>query len=240
MREILEPKVKLINHTPNPEEHIYIAARLCYAAMDIEDIGKDVTPEDMKKLLKFLNKARHLSAFEHASFTFAIEDISRVLTHQLVRHRLASYNQQSHRYVKMDRDIAIIIPPSVQDIPEMREKYIALANQEIEFYQDMVDAGIPEEDARYIVGHGIETKIIVTMNARELMHFFNHRCCRRAQWEIQNLAWKMYKLGLAVAPEIFSLSGPPCLNGKCPEGKMTCGEPYIEEMVKELLDNERI
>ena len=96
----------------------------------------------------------------------------------------------------------------------------------VEAYQAFVAAGIPAEDARYILPNAAETKIVVTMNIRELMHFFTLRCCNRAQWEIRDLAWKMLELVRPTAPFIFATAGPSCVRGACPEGKMTCGNPY--------------
>ena len=165
----------------------------------------------------------HTSTFEHVSFTFAIEGVSRVLTHQLVRHRIASYSQQSQRYVK-EHDFERIVPPSIARDPAVKARFDELCNAIQGFYNDMTEAGIPAEDARYILPNATETKIVVTMNARSLLHFFELRCCSRAQWEIRELANRMLEEVRQVAPVLFAKAGPTCVTQRvCHEGKMSCG-----------------
>ena len=152
--------------------------------------------------------------------------MSRALTHQLVRHRLASYNQQSQRYVKFKEEPPIVRPASVDSNPEAAQAFDEAIEACWQAYDKLVQAGVPAEDARYILPNACETKIVVTMNIRELMHFFSNRCCNRAQWEIRELAWKMLELVRPTAPFIFRTAGPGCMRGACPEGKMCCGNPY--------------
>jgi thymidylate synthase (FAD) len=160
---------------------------------------------------------------EHASFTFGIEGISRVTSHQLVRHRLASYSQQSQRYVSHKKRFAAVVPPAITGRPALLARFEAQLDALHKCYAEMVDAGVPTEDARYILPNATETKLLVTMNARELLHFFGARCCERAQWEIRAMAMEMLRLSKAVAPTIFRDAGPGCISGSCPEGTMTCG-----------------
>jgi thymidylate synthase (FAD) len=218
-------KVKLIRHTPDPEKLVAIAARLCYSPVGVEDLDKQLNMEAARKLVKFVIKSGHLSTTEHVYFTFGIEGISRVLSHQLVRHRIASFNQQSQRYVKFKENYEYIVPDLIKQNKEINEKYKSLISNIHKFYEEMVNSGIDAEDARYILPNSSETKMIATMNARELLHFFTVRCCKRAQAEIRELAILMLKDVKKVAPVIFENAGPNCLRTSCPEGKYSCGKP---------------
>jgi len=218
-------KVKLVKFTPEPEKTVAVAARLCYSPVGGEELFDNLAKEEAEKLVRFVVKSGHLSTTEHISFTFAIEGVSRALTHQLVRHRLASYNQQSQRYVKFYNDLEYITPPSVDNNVKIAEKFDSIVENIHNFYKEMLDAGIEAEDARYILPGASETKIIATMNGRELLHFFTVRCCNRAQWEIKQLAIMMLKLVKKVSPVVFEAAGPNCLRGPCPEGKFKCKVP---------------
>ena len=223
-------KVKLLEHTPHPERVVAMAARLCYSAAGAEELAEKMTDEQVEKLVDKIIQMGHASTMEHVSFTFGIEGVSRVLTHQLVRHRLASYSQQSQRYVA-EHDFEYILPPSIAERPEASDRFKALMENIQQAYNDLVEAGVPKEDARYVLANATETKIVVTMNARSLMHFFNLRCCNRAQWEIRELAYKMLAEAKAVAPLLFKNAGASCVaTGHCPEGAMTCGK--FAEMIK--------
>lgn len=215
--------VTLIHHTPDPELAVALAARLCYSPVSIGDLRERLSGSDIRGFLEKILSLGHLSVLEHASFTFGIEGISRVTTHQLVRHRIASFSQQSQRYVSHKDRFEVVVPPSVAENREMAERFSAQVLEIHRLYGEMVEAGIPAEDARYILPNATETKIIVTMNARELFHFFRLRCCDRAQWEIRAMAVEMLKFAKAAAPVIFENAGPGCLEGVCPEGKMSCG-----------------
>ncbi|NTW71538.1 MAG: FAD-dependent thymidylate synthase [Eubacteriaceae bacterium] len=240
-------KVELLQHTPEPEKIIAAAAKLCYSKSGIDKIMDDLTDEKVGKFLNILMDMGHASPIEHVSFTFGIEGVSRSLTHQLVRHRVASYSQKSQRYVT-ESQFEYIIPPQIAQDAQAKALYIqAMENDQKIYdeiaailkekrYKEYLAAGDREktamgkaektaiEDARYVLPNGCETKIIATMNARELIHFFNHRCCQRAQWEIRELATEMLKLVKKTAPIIFKKCGPNCINGPCPEGAMTCGK----------------
>ena len=218
--------VTLLYHTPEPERAVATAARLCYAPVGGRELMESLTDEKIRKVLTTIMASGHFSTLEHASYTFAVEGVSRALTHQLVRHRLASYNQQSQRYVKFKEEPPIVCPASVDTNPEAAQAFDEAIEACWQAYDKLVQAGVPAEDARYILPNACETKIVVTMNIRELMHFFSNRCCNRAQWEIRELAWKMLELVRPTAPFIFRTAGPGCMRGACPEGKMCCGNPY--------------
>lgn len=243
-----ELKVKLMAHTPNPDAVVAAAAKLCYSPVGVDGIMEKLTDEEVAKFVNTLVNMGHESPIEHVSFTFAIEGISRSCSHQIVRHRIASFSQQSQRYVKLDQ-FEYIIPPEIERNEEAKKIFIESMNKcqedydklvEILFakhYQELLDKGVSEkkaksqaekmsiEDARYVLPNACETKMVFTINARSLYNFFHHRCCERAQWEIRQLADEMLKLVKEVAPVLFKNAGAPCTKGKCPEGKMTCGNP---------------
>ena len=218
--------VRLLNHTPDPERAIAAAARLCYAPVGAAELTETMSDDAVRRVLKTIITSGHTSALEHASYTFAIDGVSRALTHQLVRHRLASYNQQSQRYVTYAEEPTFVTPPSVEEDPAVAEAFAAATRAAFDAYRALVDAGVPAEDARYLLPNAMETKIVVTMNIRELLHFFELRCCKRAQWEIRDLALSMLALVEPTAPYIFMDAGASCRRGPCREGTMTCGDPY--------------
>ena len=218
-------KVKLIRHTPDPEKLVAIAARLCYSPVGVEELDEKLDIESARKLVRFVIKSGHHSTTEHIYFSFGIEGISRALSHQLVRHRIASFNQQSQRYVRFTENYEYVIPDSIKNNKKFSDKFNNIVSDTHEFYEEMINDGIEAEDARYILPNASETKMIVTMNARELMHFFTVRCCNRAQTEIRELATVMLKEVKKVAPSVFENSGPNCLRMPCPEGKYSCGKP---------------
>ena len=240
-------KVVLLSHTPEPERSIALAARLCYSPKSPADLDSSMTPEEVDRVLNTIISQGHGSALEHATFTFGIEGVSRACTHQLVRHRLASYNQQSQRYVDETKCFAYVMPQSITDSDyeyinpfadedgyfrdiSLEQAYVNFMNDVYDFYQEMIYAGIPKEDARYILPNAVCSNIVVTMNVRELLHFFNLRTCNRAQWEIRELAERMLKLCKEVSPKLFENAGPACMTGPCPEGKMSCGHPRTDEL----------
>lgn len=216
-------KIKLISHTPNPERMVAMSAKLCYSPVGAEDLAETMSESQVENLLAKIVDMEHLSTFEHVSFTFAIEGVSRVLTHQLVRHRIASYSQQSQRYVS-EHEFEYIVPPSINANPLAQEKFEQLMSSIRSTYDELVALGINKEDARYCLANATETKIVVTMNARTLLHFFQLRCCVRAQWEIRNLANAMLAEVKKAAPLLFKKAGPTCITSNyCGEGSMTCG-----------------
>lgn len=218
--------VRLLNHTPDPERAIAVAARLCYAPVGAAELTEAMSDAAVAKVLGTIMASGHYSALEHASYSFAIDGVSRAMTHQLVRHRLASYNQQSQRYVSFAEEPVFIVPPQVAEDPVARERFETATRSAFDAYRQLIDSGVEAEDARYLLPNAVETKIVVTMNVRELLHFFELRCCRRAQWEIRAAALKMLELVEPTAPFIFMDAGAACRRGPCREGKMTCGDPY--------------
>jgi thymidylate synthase (FAD) len=227
-------KVALLQHTPEPEQTVALAARLCYSPADIDELQERLTGNDITAFLDKIMSLGHHSVLEHASFTFGIDGISRTTSHQLVRHRIASFSQQSQRYVSHVERFGAVIPDSIAARPELLARFEEQLQALHNCYRDLVAAGVPAEDARYILPNATETKIIVTMNARELRHFFELRCCERAQWEIRAMATEMLGLVKVVAPVIFKDSGPGCLSGPCPEGQFCCGKT---REVREFFNN---
>ncbi len=238
-------KVILLRHTPNPEETVAMAAKLCYSPSDVESLKDKIEAKDQKAFVERLVKMGHMSPIEHASFTFAIEGISRACSHQLVRHRLASYSQQSQRYVSESRaqstehraqDFDYVIPTLIKEDAEAKrafENFMIEAQNVYDFLVERLNKhGVKGEsanqDARFVLPNAAETKIMATMNARELLHFFRQRCCNRAQWEIRHMAEEMLKLVKNAAPTLFHKAGPGCLYTACPEGEYSCGK--IEEV----------
>ncbi len=218
--------VELLYHTPDPERAIATAARLCYAPVGAAELMETMPEERVKSVLSTIMASGHYSTLEHASYTFAVDGVSRALTHQLVRHRIASFNQQSQRYVKFKNGVEVVKPESVTATPELEAVFDEAIEATVNAYKKLLDAGVPAEDARYLLPNAAETKIVITMNVRELLHFFELRCCNRAQWEIRELAHRMLELVKPTAPFIFMDAGAPCVHSSCPEGKMTCGNPY--------------
>lgn len=219
-------QVELLYHTPDVERAVATAARLCYAPVGASELMETMSDEKVRSVLSTIMKGGHFSTLEHASYTFAVDGVSRALTHQLVRHRIASFNQQSQRYVKFDNDFEHVEPATVSENKEAHQVFDGVMNECEEAYKKLVELGIPKEDARFVLPNAAETKIVITMNVRELLHFFELRCCNRAQWEIRELAHKMLELVKPTAPYIFMDAGAPCVHATCHEGKMTCGNPY--------------
>lgn len=237
-----EAHVKLLEMSEDPLTLIYVAFRQCYApgwAGDLwdQDIGDDRKAAFIREVLG----SGHESPLEHVKFTFAVEGVSRALTHQLVRYRIASYSQQSQRYVNMN-EFNYIVPPSIAKDNDLRQGFVSLMAQIQEGYRTLVDGfkrkGITgekaHEDARFVLPQAAETKIVVTMNCRELLHFFSQRCCRRAQWEIRSLADTMLAICREKLPAVFEHAGAKCERlGYCTEGKFSCGKyPTRDEMIK--------
>lgn len=228
--------VRLLSYTQNPEQTIAAAMRLCYTKLDVDALLEQITLDKANEMVAKALGLGHLSVLEHASFTFAVEGISRACSHQLVRHRIASYSQQSQRYVDLsEKDLSEyrVMPDSIADNMEAHADFgKALAAIDWAF-QGLTQKGIPGEDARFILPNACETKIIITMNARTLLHFFEHRCCKRAQWEIRAMADEMLRLAKEVSPTIFAKAGPTCqTQGYCREGQQSCGgAPTLEALV---------
>lgn len=222
-------KVTLLNHSPEPEKIIAAAARLCYTSKEIDELLEGLTEEKVEKFIDKLTSLGHESPLEHVTFTFGIEGISRACSHQLVRHRMASYSQKSQRYVD-ENGFSYVIPKTIID-SGMERIYESLMFQIEEIYKDLKAAGVPKEDARMVLPNACTTSIIVTMNVRSLLNFFKHRVCNRAQWEIQELAIEMLKICKEISPKLFAKAGASCMYGSCSEGSMSCGKP-----IKDLFD----
>ncbi|HHY53483.1 MAG TPA: FAD-dependent thymidylate synthase [Clostridiales bacterium] len=241
-------KVTLLAYTPNPEQLVATAAKLCYSPATIDELQEGLTPEAVKSFLNRLTEMGHQSPFEHASFTFGIEGVSRTLLAQITRHRIASFSVQSQRYVS-ERGFDYITPPAIaeddealaafeESMAQAREAYDKLAGLLEERYLSQLTEDTPaarrnakskaNEDARFVLPGACDTKMIVTMNARSLRNFFGLRCCNRAQWEIRQVANEMLRLCKQVAPLLFVGAGPGCVSGTCPEGAMSCGK--MQEM----------
>lgn len=219
-------KVKLLSFTKDPEQNVVAAIRQCYAAVGALELKKKTNKETKERLIRQILESGHTSTIEHASFTFAIEGISRACSHQLVRHRLASYSMQSQRYVDLSKKgMLYIVPPQIGSDKKLKKLYQQKMGELESSYKLMIDAGVKAEDARFLLPNSCETKLVVSMNARGLDNFFRQRLCTRSQWEIRRLAEEMYRLVKKVAPLLFQNSGPTCLTEKiCWEGNLSCGK----------------
>lgn len=223
-------KVSLLSYTPIPDEVIAMAARLCYSDSSIGELGQSMNEEKRANFIKKLTEMGHHSPIEHASFTFGIEGVSRALLAQITRHRLVSFSVQSQRYVNKSAGFNYVVPPSIIELgTDAVNRYTEQMNIMQGWYNEWVEdlGGKGEnanEDARFVLPNACETKMIMTMNARELLHFFRLRCCNRAQWEIRALAYEMLRLCNEACPSIFGLGGASCVSGACSEGKMSCGK----------------
>jgi thymidylate synthase (FAD) len=227
-------EVRLVACTPEPARVVASAAKLCYSASPAADLFYGLDSKSIGEFLGKLKSYGHLSPFEHASFTFAVDGLSRVASHQLVRHRLASFSQQSQRYVVMGSPRAVM-PPKIAEMPEAAEIFSEQLHSSYRAYERLVKLGVPREDARFILPHGWETSLMLSMNARELHHFFSLRLCRKAQWEIRGLARKMLALARGAARGLFEAAGPPCITGgRCREAR-SCGKPF--EDIEELMED---
>jgi thymidylate synthase (FAD) len=242
----VQSKVTLIRATHQPEELIASAGKLCYAHNTKHIFNSD--SKESGQFVQKLKKMGHTSPLEHTIFSFYLEGISRAMTHQLVRHRIASYSQRSQRYVD-HKNFEYIVPPDLEgkkleidgkhiDAITYFKQTMDLINERYIKLRDALGQSGEKvnEDARYILPNACETKILVTMNARELLHFFEERLCMRAQWEIRHVADEMLKLVKEICPAVFGRTGPKCLRLKgCPEGVKSCGkynqikEKYIKK-----------
>ena len=243
-------KVVLIRHTLSPEELVALGARLCYSKARVDNLLERVTEQDQTEFVHRIMGMGHDSVLEHASFTFAMEGVSRTLLAQITRHRLASFSVQSQRYVSYEKGFGYIIPPKIEALGEEAvaefERQMDTIHQWYTDWQQRLGTGEGgNEDARFVLPGACETRMMVTMNVRELRHFFSLRMCSRAQWEIRALATEMHRLCMEVAPALFENAGPGCLRGACPEGEKTCGKmlqirqerkEWLEEMYKDKND----
>ena len=237
-----EMKVALVRHTLSPEEVVALGARLCYSKARVDDLLERVEAKDQTDFVHKIMGMGHDSVLEHASFTFGIEGVSRVLLAQITRHRLASFSVQSQRYVSYESGFGYIVPPKIEAlgeeaVAEFEQQMDTLHQWYTEWQQKLGTGEGGNEDARFVLPGACETRMMVTMNVRELRHFFSLRMCSRAQWEIRALANEMHRLCLEVAPALFENAGPGCLRGACPEGEKTCGKMLqVRQERKEWLE----
>lgn len=217
-------KIRLLAHTPEPETAIALAGRLCYSDSDIPALRAAVADKAPQFVEKLMNLG-HLSPLEHASFTFGVEGVSRALLAEITRHRIASFSVQSQRYVKQE-EARFVVPPAIAALgAEAVAEFERQMDQIHSYYRAWLELGLKAEDARFVLPNATETRMVFTMNARELLHFFSLRCCNRAQWEIRALAWSALGICLRTAPAIFQSAGPGCVGAGCSEGKMSCARP---------------
>jgi len=245
MSEQTRLKVTILNYTSCAEFTVGTAGRLCYSEEGFEEVGK-MTSKEARDFVRKLISFGHESPLEHITFTFGLEGVSRSLLAQLSRHRHQSMSVKSQRYCT-ELDFKFIIPPEIENIPEAKKIFIEAMEQDQAAYNKLADIlsakhfltltgqGIPEkkalgmaekaaiEDSRFVLSNAVETKIMLTANARALLNVFSKRCCSRAQWEFRDMAQEMLRLVKDIAPAIFEKAGPPCLKGSCSEGKMSCG-----------------
>ncbi|MGC8849137.1 MAG: FAD-dependent thymidylate synthase [Candidatus Bathyarchaeia archaeon] len=215
-------EVLLIAYTPDPDRVCGAAAKVCVSSKTPREIWESTPKNGLLKNLDAALSRGHESIVEHAYFTFAVSGVSRALTHQLVRHRIASYSQQSQRYVKLIHP-RYVTPPTVKKDPEAEKLYREAVESVFKAYGRLMELGVPVEDARYVLPNAAETSIIVSVNARELLHILELRLCLHAQWEIRMLASKMLQEASKVAPEIMAKAGPSCkTKGRCPENDPNC------------------
>lgn len=235
-------RVQLLEMSENAIALIYAACRQCYSEKFAGDFFSDSGSNQAKQeaFVKKVVASGHESPLEHVKFTFAIDGVSRALTHQLVRHRVASYSQQSQRYVK-EGDFDYVVPPSIGGDPEAKKEFEGLMAVIQKSYtkllalleKNSVTGEAANQDARFVLPQAAETKIVVSMNCRELLHFFKHRCCTRAQWEIRALAGTMLAICKEKLPAVFEGAGAKCEElAYCPEGeKFCCGKYPVKENV---------
>lgn len=225
-------QVTLLAYTPDPERVIAAAARLSTSKVSASELRERMTPQQITRLLDHVIASGHLSTLEHASFTFAIDGISRAASHQLVRHRLASYTQQSQRYVafKSFAEVQYVTPATIV-ARGFQGRFDAMIKATHDLYREMIEAGVPAEDARFILPNAMETRLVMSMNARELMHACSLRLCQRAQWEIQTLFTMVKEEVAKVAPRIAAEFKPKCYRmGYCDE-RESCGLFPVKEEI---------
>lgn len=228
MAEGKKLKVILLRHTLSPEETIALSAKLCYSKSTIEDLRDKISRKDQSEFIEKLMNMGHESVLEHVTFSFGVEGVSRVLLAQLTRHRIASFSVQSQRYVSYENGFGYILPDSIaalgEDAVQQYQKQMdTIEGWYVDWQKKLGKGEKSNEDARFVLPNACETRLVVTMNVRELRHFFSLRMCNRAQWEIRKMAEEMFRICFETAPALFADAGPACIRGKCPEGEKSCG-----------------
>jgi thymidylate synthase (FAD) len=227
-------RVKLVNYTRDPELAVAAAARACLRNTDYEAVYDELNHKDVQRILRNIIKNNHHSPLEHASFTFTISGVTRVLTHQLVRHRIASYSQLSQQRTDSS-GLQFTIPPEIQQCPELAEEYQDIMKRCQGLYRHLVRCGISMGSARYVLPSAFNTRIVTTMNARSLLNLLAQRECEVEDWEFREVASLIHSELMKVAPSIFQFAGPLCITrGHCPEGKkgLTCSRRQLTEVQK--------
>jgi thymidylate synthase (FAD) len=205
---------------------IYTACRTCYSELEPDDIFErattgQVATDKQQDLIRRVIESGHGSTIEHIVFTFAISGVTRTLSHQLVRHRAGvAFDQQSQRYLNYKRP-SYMVPGSLTDAPaEMRDRYTAEMDESLAFYGEMLEAGIPGEDARFVMPNATRTNLIMTANLRSLIHMSGLRLCTMAQWEIRRLFQLIRHEVFSVSPFLGSFLAPKCVPlGYCDEDR---------------------
>lgn len=228
MAEQKKLKVILLRHTLSPEETIALSAKLCYSKSTIEDLKEKISQKDQTAFIEKLMGMGHESVLEHVTFSFGVEGVSRVLLAQLTRHRIASFSVQSQRYVSYENGFGFIMPESIaalgeEAVKEYQKQMDTIEGWYVDWQKKLGKGEKSNEDARFVLPNACETRLVVTMNVRELRHFFSLRMCNRAQWEIRKMAEEMYRICFDTAPALFADAGPACIREKCPEGEKSCG-----------------
>lgn len=225
-------KVTLLAVTPNIEKLMAAAGKECYSFDSALDIYQKLTEEDYRNFLATrIIPTGHHSVIEHGAFTFEVTGASRAYSHQQVRHRIASYSQESQRYgnpfrakIKKPR-FDFVIPPTIRYDREKFIWYVEGIKSDVARYLEAIQIGMKEEDARMFLPNATATKIVISMNRRALFEMLTKRTCALAQWEFDMVATQMAIIAYQYAPSVFEIAGPYCARGKCPEGKRTCGVP---------------
>ena len=225
-----ELSVELISIPQNVLKVIYTACRTCYSAkLPYENFLNAPEPEKMLSLIKRVIGSGHYSTVEHIQLTFAVQNVSRACTHQLVRHRHMSFSQKSQRYVKEKGEFDYIVPKAIEKNPELNKKFEDFMQKTADLYQEFVESGILAEDARAILPNAAASSMTVSVNLRELIHLANLRLCTRAQYEIRCLVKAMVGEVIKVEPWLSEYLVPKCERlGYCDEDK-SCGRKITKE-----------
>lgn len=230
MQEDKYAQVKLISKPENMLKTIYTACRTCYSAdspINIYNCDSASDEEKMLKLIKRVVSSGHYSTIEHIQVSFAISNISRACSHQLVRHRHMSFSQKSQRYVKEKGQFEYLIPDTIDKNPELKVKFDEFMSKISEFYLELTEAGIPAEDARAVLPNAASTSMVASLNLRELIHLANLRLCTRAQTEIRILVKRMCGELIKEEPWLKDYLVPKCERlGYCDEDK-SCGRKAV-------------
>lgn len=230
--------VQLLTMTPDAEALIYATYRQCYSNGEAAELFREARSDYMtscgkRKIDEFIARniaSGHVSALESVKFSFAVSGFSRISSQQVTRHRHVSPAQQSQRYVNAE-DFDFILPKSVEE-SGLGADYIIHMKKVSKFYARMVAAGVPKEDARFVLPNACETRFVLSMNARAMMEFLELRLCNRAQWEARALAKGIVAIGKDKLPVVFGSAGPKCKRlGRCPEAS-PCRQ-HVEQMAKE-------